>query len=82
MEKLLNISNGLIQTAVLAVLCFSLLNQHEQDSYDRVIKRIDNLLSYTEQRQNRLTESLDGRLNALEQKQRVLEARQDAWRPQ
>lgn len=82
MEKLLNISNGLIQTAVLVVLCFSFLNQHQQDSYDRVIKRIDNLLTFTEQRHNRLTESIDGRLNALEQKQRILEARQNVWRPQ
>ncbi|MGE9763923.1 hypothetical protein [Pseudomonas sp. PDM20] len=80
MEKILIAGSGIAQTAILAVLCFSLLNQHQQQSYDRVVKRIDNLLTYTEQRQNNFAISVDDRLIALEQNLKVLEARQEAWR--
>lgn len=50
MKNTLTTENSLIQTAILAVLCFSLLNQQKQQSHDRTFNRIDNLLSYTEQR--------------------------------
>ncbi|MCY1294411.1 hypothetical protein D9M68_708990 [compost metagenome] len=80
MENLLNISIGCLQVVALAFLCLLLWNQSQRQVQTDVTSRIDNLLTYTEERHNRLSESVDNRANSLEQRIRILEARQEAWR--